>query len=63
MSTTKLNCPQCKHPVAWIHHSHRIRVADEAKVVLTPEGVEVTCRCGGVRIVTLPGRGPERRAA
>lgn len=60
MSTTKLNCPKCKHPVAWVHHSNRVRVVDHAHVTITADGVEVTCPiCGAVRLVKIP----EKRAA
>jgi hypothetical protein len=52
MSTSNINCPKCKNPVAVKHHSGRIRVVHGVLVVLTSAGVQLSCRCGHVRIVS-----------
>ncbi len=51
MSRSVIACPKCKHPLAVKHHSGRIRVRDGVGVVIVAAAVELTCGCGGKRVI------------
>lgn len=65
MSTTQLNCPGCKQPIATLHHSGRITVSPAAQVSISANGVEVICaHCGTMRVIRLPEeKAADRRTA
>ncbi len=52
MSRSILYCPTCKSAIAVKHHSGRIQVcADVRMVILTSGEVELRCGCGAKRVV------------
>lgn len=54
MSRSVLSCKSCHTPVAVKHHSGRIAVLAEVRVVILATGVvELRCTCGRTRLVRV----------
>jgi hypothetical protein len=53
VSTSSINCPKCRKPVATKHHGSAIRVRKGVGVVILHTGVLLSSNCGQKRLVTL----------